>query len=382
MVDTTKFQNVFGHLPTVRVFCPGRVNLIGEHIDYHGYGVLPMATEDGTEILAAPNGQSIIRIANVDHQYLEHTVPLPSDWSGASPPKWYDYVLCGWKGIMEKLNSDQIGFDLLVEVFRFREELADLCAIAEHYVGTQGGGMDQAAEVLAVDGGALRIDFSPLRSRVVTLPPLAAFTVLHCGDTLNKAATSQYNERVVEGRLAGKLLLKNSGTLAKPHSWRLKHVQEALGKSLEEMLQLCEDLPNETSREELENLLSKEVVDECLSPNTQHLTSFKLRPRARHVYSEALRVDKFEEACKAGELLEMGKLMYASHESCGKDYECSCKAMDKLVVECREAGAIGARLTGAGWGGCAVALVDSSHPTDLGEKLNTLLLWLPNFIRL
>ncbi|KIH60552.1 hypothetical protein ANCDUO_09196 [Ancylostoma duodenale] len=311
MVDTTKFQNVFGHLPTVRVFCPGRVNLIGEHIDYHGYGVLPMATEDGTEILAAPNGQSIIRIANVDDQYLEHTVPLPSDWSGASPPKWYDYVLCGWKGIMEKLNSDQIGFDLLVEaalttwmihtnkIFEgiTREEIADLCAIAEHYVGTQGGGMDQAAEVLAVDGGALRIDFSPLRSRVVTLPPLAAFTVLHCGDTLNKAATSQYNERVVEGRLAGK---------------------EALGRSLEEMLQLCEGLPSEASREELENLLSKEVVDECLSPNTQHLTSFKLRPRARHVYSEALRVDKFEEACKAGELLEMGKLMYASHESCSK----------------------------------------------------------------
>ncbi|RCN40533.1 putative galactokinase [Ancylostoma caninum] len=360
-----------------------------------------MATEDGTEILAAPNGQSIIRIANVDDQYLEHSVPLPSDWSGASPPKWYDYVLCGWKGIMERLNCDPIGFDLLVEgsippssglssssslvcaaalttwmihtnkVFEgiTREELADLCAIAEHYVGTQGGGMDQAAEVLAIDGGALRIDFSPLRSRIVSLPSLAAFTVLHCGDTLNKAATSHYNERVVEGRLAGKLLLKKSRTPAKPHSWRLKHVQEALGKSLEEMLELCDGLPDEASREELENLLTKEVVDECLSSNTQHLTSFKLRSRARHVYSEALRVDKFEEACKAGDLLEMGKLMYDSHESCSKDYECSCKAMDRLVVECRNAGAIGARLTGAGWGGCAVALVDSSHPTDLGEKV-------------
>ncbi|EPB75032.1 hypothetical protein ANCCEY_05852 [Ancylostoma ceylanicum] len=319
MVDTAKFQNVFGHLPTIRVFCPGRVNLIGEHIDYHGYGVLPMATQDGTEILAAPNGQSIIRISNVDDQYIE--------------------------------------------------ELADLCANAEHYVGMMGGGMDQAAEVLAVDGGALRIDFSPLRFRVVTLPPLAAFTVLHCGVTLNKAATSQYNERVVEGRLAGKLLLKNSGVTAKPQSLRLKHVQEALGKSLEEMVELCECLPNEASRKELEDLLTKEVVDECLSPNTQHLTSFKLRARARHVYSEALRVDKFEEACKAADLLEMGRLMCASHESCSKDYECSCKAMDELVAECQKSGAIGARLTGAGWGGCAVALVDSLHPTDLGQKL-------------
>ncbi|EYC34212.1 hypothetical protein Y032_0001g307 [Ancylostoma ceylanicum] len=208
-----------------------------------------------------------------------------------------------------------------------------------------GGGMDQAAEVLAVDGGALRIDFSPLRFRVVTLPPLAAFTVLHCGVTLNKAATSQYNERVVEGRLAGKLLLKNSGVTAKPQSLRLKHVQvnfsqcclgtiftgifsqEALGKSLEEMVELCECLPNEASRKELEDLLTKEVVDECLSPNTQHLTSFKLRARARHVYSEALRVDKFEEACKAADLLEMGRLMCASHESCSKVFTSSVYVM-------------------------------------------------------
>ncbi|KAK6729314.1 hypothetical protein RB195_006393 [Necator americanus] len=103
--------------------------------------------------------------------------------------------------------------------------------------------------------------------------------------------------------------------------------------------------------------------------NAVNVASFKLRPRARHVYSEALRVHLFEEACKAGDLIEMGKLMYASHESCSKDYECSCEAMDTLVSECQRAGAIGCRLTGAGWGGCAVALVDNSNPKDLGHKV-------------
>ncbi|KAK6729311.1 hypothetical protein RB195_006391 [Necator americanus] len=302
MSNIAVFQNVFGHSPVVRVFCPGRVNLIGEHIDYHGYGVFPIATEEGTETLAAPNGKGIIRIANVNEQYPEHTVSLPFEWSGASPPKWYDYVLCGWKGVMERLNCDQIGFDLLVEgsippssglssssslvcsaaltawmihtkeTFESirKEDLADLCAIAEHYVGTHGGGMDQAAEVLAVKGSALRIDFFPLKSRVISLPPLASFVVLHCGEALNKAATSHYNERVSEGRLAGKLLLKNHGTGTNPRSWRLKDVQEALGKTLEEMLELCECLPVEAPREQLEDLLTKEVVAECLTSNTQH----------------------------------------------------------------------------------------------------------------
>ncbi|KAK6057423.1 GHMP kinase protein [Cooperia oncophora] len=87
------------------------------------------------------------------------------------------------------------------------------------------------------------------------------------------------------------------------------------------------------------------------------------------VYSEADRVNKFEEACKNNDLIEMGKLMIASHESCSKDYECSCASMDILVDECLNAGALGARLTGAGWGGCAVALIDNTHPVDLGKKV-------------
>ncbi|WKX88929.1 hypothetical protein Q1695_008514 [Nippostrongylus brasiliensis] len=402
MDSAAKFQNTFGHLPTLRVFCPGRVNLIGEHIDYHGYGVLPMAIEEGTEILAAPNQTQELRIKNADEQYPAVSYPLPLDWNGASPPKWYDYVLCGWKGITDKIGGNkQLGFDMLVEGSippssglssssslvcaaalvtwaihtgkgfdgLTREELADLCAVAERYVGTQGGGMDQAVEVLAVEGSALKIDFSPLKSRQVTLPSLARFVVLHCGDTLNKAATSQYNERVVEGRLAGKLLLKNAGDAVTAKSWRLKDVQEALAKTLEEMVELCESLPTESSLEQLETALGEDVVAACLSANTSHMTKFKLRSRARHVYSEARRVDLFEKACAKNDLNEMGRLMTESHTSCSKYYECSCDSLDVLVEKCLASGAYGARLTGAGWGGCAIALIDNTHPPDLGDQV-------------
>ncbi|VDL82468.1 unnamed protein product [Nippostrongylus brasiliensis] len=283
-----------------------------------------MAIEEGTEILAAPNQTQELRIKNADEQYPAVSYPLPLDWNGASPPKWYDYVLCGWKGITDKIGGNkQLGFDMLVEGSippssglssssslvcaaalvtwaihtgkgfegLTREELADLCAVAERYVGTQGGGMDQAVEVLAVEGSALKIDFSPLKSRQVTLPSLARFVVLHCGDTLNK------------------LLLKNAGDAVTAKSWRLKDVQEALAKTLEEMVELCESLPTEASLEQLETALGKDVVAACLSANTSH------------------------------------------------------------TEKCLARGAYGARLTGAGWGGCAIALIDNAHPPDLGDQV-------------
>lgn len=83
--------------------------------------------------------------------------------------------------------------------------MAELCAHAERYIGTEGGGMDQAIEVLAVKGHAMLIEFNPLKWTAVKLPETAFFAVLHCGTTLNKAATSHYNQRVVECRIAAQV---------------------------------------------------------------------------------------------------------------------------------------------------------------------------------
>lgn len=87
---------------------------------------------------------------------------------------------------------------------------------------------------------------------------------------------------------------------------------------------------------------------------------FKLRDRALHVYREASRVERFRDICNGDDdecIERIGNLMNESHESCSSLYECSCPELDELVGICRAAGAIGSRLTGAGWGGCTVSLI-------------------------
>lgn len=89
-------------------------------------------------------------------------------------------------------------------------------------------------------------------------------------------------------------------------------------------------------------------------------------------FREAQRVLDFQKACEINDLNEMGRLMNSSHESCRDLFECSCPELDETVEKCREAGCLGARLTGAGWGGCVVFLIDSTDRAKIAEKLNVL----------
>ncbi|KAF8566974.1 hypothetical protein P879_04747, partial [Paragonimus westermani] len=121
-------------------------------------------------------------------------------------------------------------------------------------------------------------------------------------------------------------------------------------------------------------------LDLCLTPTTKNMTEFKLRARAEHVYAEAERTLAFYDLCQpltaAGDtsLLadlpqKLGELMNRSQESCAKLYECSCPALDDLVNVCKSAGAIGSRLTGAGWGGCTVSLVPVTDLTHFMHQI-------------
>jgi len=376
---------------------PGRVNLIGEHIDYCGYAVHPMAIEQDILVAVGRREEPGLALANMDPRYEAWE---GSSVRGAAPPpgapQWWGYFLCGIKGVVEELvgETSDPGLCCLLEgrippsaglssssalvvsaalaaLWAFgrlgtsREDLASLCARAERFIGTQGGGMDQAIELLAVEGSAKLIEFGPLRSQDVLLPRGGVFVVANSLDEKNKAASNDYNTRVVECRLAALLLAKQLLQGDWREAGRLKEVQEQVGVEVGQMVEKVAAVlhPEDYTLEEVLEVLEVPLAwleSTVLTANTRHLRTFRLHQRALHVYTEAARVFQFRDVCARGggaALGDLGELMASSHASCRDQYECSSSGLDTLVTLAMEAGALGARLTGAGWGGCIVALV-------------------------
>ena len=256
-------------------------------------------------------------------------------------------------------------------------ELATLLARAEHYVGTQGGGMDQAASLLSRSGMALKIDFFPLR---VTPAPLPAGAVFVAADSLVKAAKTaealdKYNRRPIECRLAVAVLkrrlaerfgrevtLERLGDLTAP---RISAAGSGAGLhpapyTLAEIAGVLGCSPQEAAR------------TFCLrrdgSVFPEPADGFKLHQRYRHVIEEGARVEQALAAMQAGDIEALGGLMNQSHESCRDLYEISCPELDALTRIARQSGADGSRLTGAGFGGCTISLVREERlPAFLGE---------------
>ncbi|KAM7279429.1 hypothetical protein ACFE04_006563 [Oxalis oulophora] len=422
----SKFLQFFGHQPDLYARSPGRVNLIGEHIDYEGYSVLPMAIRQDTIVAIRKHnkinnvggddgGEVSLRIANVnDTKYPMCTYPAdPQQELDLKNHKWGHYFICGYKGFYEFAKSkgldvgEPVGLDVVIDgtvptgsglsssaafvcsatiaiMAAFgadfsKKEIAQLTCDCEHHIGTQSGGMDQAISVMAKSGFAELIDFNPICATDVQLPQGGSFVIAHSLAESQKAVTAatNYNNRVVECRLAAIVLSIKLGV--KP--------QEAISKvkTLSDVEELCvtfakdrgssdpllavkEFLKEEPyTAEEIEEI-TEEKLATILGDNQSFLDvlkaakHFKLHQRAAHVYSEAKRVYAFKDtvSSKLSEeeiLKKLGELMNESHYSCSVLYECSCPELEELVKVCRDNGAIGARLTGAGWGGCAVALV-------------------------
>ncbi|XP_068169222.1 N-acetylgalactosamine kinase [Antennarius striatus] len=397
------FEAKYGESPLFFAYAPGRVNLIGEHIDYCGYSVLPMAIEQNILAAVSVNNSGTIMLSNTNPQYKDFSVSCSEAIViDRENPMWHYYFLCGVKGIQEKFGITQlVGMSCVIDgtvppssglssssalvccaglvtmeanqKSLSKTELAEICAKCERYIGTEGGGMDQSISFLAERGTAKLIEFQPLRATDVKLPDGAVFVISNCCVEMNKAATSDYNIRVVECRIATKMLAR-ARRLDQSKLFRLADVQTELQASLRQMMTLVDEVlhPEPYSRDEICRELEitpEQFSTELLSPNTQHVTHFKLHQRAWHVYGEAERVLQFKSVCEsqpAESIRLLGELMIHSHASCRDLYECSCYELDRLVDFCLKAGAVGSRLTGAGWGGCAVSMVPS-------EKVETFL---------
>ncbi|XP_072134348.1 N-acetylgalactosamine kinase isoform X1 [Mobula birostris] len=386
------FISKYGMPPAFYARAPGRVNLIGEHIDYCGYAVLPMALEQDILAAVTPTQTNIIQLANTNPLYLDYNVHINNIHIDKTKPLWQYYFLCGFKGIQEHFNLPvSTGINCMIDgaipassglssssalvccaglitviangKVLSKMELAEICARCEHYIGTEGGGMDQSISFLAEKGMAKLIEFNPLRATNVKVPNGAVFVIANSCKEMNKAATAHFNIRVMECRIAAKVLAKAKG-LEWEKLLKLGDLQQELGVDLETMLSTVEQVlhPEPYSRMEVCQCLgiSQKELSNILSQNTQDVASFKLYQRAKHVYSEARRVLEFKRVCDetpANALQLLGDLMNQSHISCRDMYECSCPELDQLVDICLQSGAIASRLTGAGWGGCIVSLV-------------------------
>ena len=239
-----------------------------------------------------------------------------------------------------------------------KTSLAETCRVAEFiihslilfyrfYIGTMGGGMDQAISVHGIRGYASHIQFNPLRATPVQLPKGGVFVISNSFYQAPKAVTAAtgYNLRVVEGRLAAKIVAKYANLPSYLEYTSLQDLQHDLGnKTLAEMQAFMKEKlhPEPYTTEEVEQILGVPLKQEILFADRPAAAKvlevnheFRCLQRALHVYSEAERVLLFRKVCEDSteehKLEKLGELMSASHRSCDEDYNCSCEQLNELV---------------------------------------------------
>jgi galactokinase len=333
------FEACFGEAPEWVARAPGRVNLIGEHTDYNDGFVLPMAIDRGVWVVGRSRGDRTVSVYSL---YFDDRREFELDELDRGGDEWIEYVrgvawalgerghtLSGWEGVTA--GDVPVGAGLsssaAVEMATARafdassgfrwdpREMALAGQRAENeWVGVNSGIMDQMISASGVEGHALLIDCRSLATRAVPLPPGTSVVILDTS-TRRGLVGSAYNER----RAACEEAARFFGVPA------LRDVDVA-----------------------------------TLEARAAEMDPLSLR-RARHVVTENQRTLDAAEAMARGDAAEVGRLMNASHASLRDDFEVSRRELD-VIVELAQghAGCHGARMTGAGFGGCAVALVDAA----------------------
>jgi len=411
------FARIYGPGP-VHVFrAPGRVNLIGEHTDYnHGF-VLPVALDRDVLLLARPRPDGIVRLHNVEPDFAPRTFVIGPTIPPAPPGDWSNYVRGAARMVAQHAppappvygGANVRGIDALVEsappygiprgagvssssaltvvaalalahLNGWQPDpvpFARLCSEAEWYVGTRGGIMDQFIALLARRGYALYLDCRPQTSprpsptrggglqsewytfAHVLLPSDYRILVADTG-VRHTNVRGEYNLRVAACR-AGVACLR-------PYYPRITHLRDVQDVVWAELAPLLPEVLTVA-----EARARRADLDDVPLPTDDAAMDAKLRVRAccRHVHSENERVRAIVAALEAGDVATVGHLLDEAHASARDDYDVSCPELEALVEAARAVeGTAGARLTGAGWGGCIVALVHQEAVPDFETEVS------------
>jgi galactokinase len=339
----TKFLETFGEEPDLVAAAPGRVNLIGEHIDYSDGFVLPFAIKDRTLVAARKRSDSTVRIASAQRRNKIVTVDINQMKPGLKG-EWERYAL----GVLWAMGIKE-GLDLLIDgnvplgaglsssaalecsvatainhLFDLGfnlEELARLTQKAENqYVGVPCGIMDQSVSLMATQGSALLLDCRDLSTKNIPFDVASNGLELLIIDT-------QAHHALTDGGYAERRASCESVVV----KLRIKSLREL-------------------SMEQLEN--SRALLTE---------TEFA---RARHAVTEMKRVLECVDALSNSDFEKVGQLINQSHASLRDDYTVSCPELDTAVEASLTAGALGSRMVGGGFGGSAIALIQASKTTE------------------
>ena len=345
-IDSIKqFETLFGHQPVALSRSPGRVNLIGEHVDYQGGFVMPIALDRYLKMAARPIEEPEIRLwsSSVDRPPL--CVPIEGLQPLRGDDSWANYVL-GVAAQYIGQGSEIVGFEAVIDgdlplgaglsssaalesvaaltieqlngLKRSPSERALLCQAAEHqFAGVPCGIMDQLIVNEGVAGHALMIDCENLSLTPVPLPDELSVVIVNSG-VRHALADGEYKKRRTDCESASEIL-------------GIQSLRHAI-------------LPMVTeSRSQLGDRLFR---------------------RAHHIVTENARVKAFSKALSDGDFPSISRLMADSHTSLRDDYEVSCSEIDTLVRLASDLGAVGTRMTGGGFGGSTINLVHRTKAND------------------
>ena len=344
------YRETFGAAPRAGGSAPGRVNLIGEHTDYNGGPVLPLAIAERTTVVCGPGEPGVLEIVSTRDRVRQRVAYREEPGAGTAgfvvgvARALADAGIPLAAGARLAIASDvPVGAGLASSAALTVSTASALAAlagarlpgktaarvgyVAEHdHVGVRCGIMDQTIAALGKRGHALLLECASGDTRQI---PFRGTLLLVDTGVRHDLAHSAFNTRRAECEAA---------------ALKLREVHPGL------------------------RWLALWPAEEI--PRLPRLLPPPLRARAQHVVGESVRTRAAARLLERGRLREFGRLMYQSHESCRRLYECSAPELDLVVRAAKRAGAMGARMTGAGWGGAALVLIRPREADQIGGAIS------------